>query len=155
MADPPCPVCCANTRGVAAIAVTAAPVTNMERLIESIIGGFLDHRRGRCVRLLGAKRFARTTVTAARTACSANFSRPEGAGLRPRTRELRLSGLASLGDLVLGLGREITGVMAFMQLAGGIARDPVDHASAPDRRPLGDGIGPALDILVRAHVQEF
>src|SRR5258706_6461919 len=44
MAAPPCPVCWANTRGAAAIAVDAAPVVIKVRLIESIIGTPLDHR---------------------------------------------------------------------------------------------------------------
>jgi len=38
MADPPCPLCCANTRGAAAMAVAAAPVVKMVRLLESMIG---------------------------------------------------------------------------------------------------------------------
>src|SRR6266849_5337139 len=50
MAAPPCPVW-ANTRGAAAIAVAAAPVVSMVRLIGSIIGALLDHCLGRCVRL--------------------------------------------------------------------------------------------------------
>src|ERR1700712_369191 len=42
IAVPPCPAACANTRGAAAIAVAAAPVVNMVRLIGSIIGALLD-----------------------------------------------------------------------------------------------------------------
>src|ERR1700712_4989050 len=42
MAVPPCPAACANTRGAAAIAVAAAPVVSMARLIGSIIGVLLD-----------------------------------------------------------------------------------------------------------------
>src|ERR1700686_3085955 len=37
--------------GAAAIAVAAAPVVSMLRLIGSIIGALLDHCHGRCVRL--------------------------------------------------------------------------------------------------------
>src|SRR5258708_22415340 len=36
MAVPPCPACWANTRGAAAIAVAAAPVVSMVRLIGSM-----------------------------------------------------------------------------------------------------------------------
>src|ERR1700733_11866208 len=42
IAVPPCPAACANTRGAAAIAVAAAPVVSMVRLIGSIIGVLLD-----------------------------------------------------------------------------------------------------------------
>src|SRR4030081_2176355 len=38
IAVPPCPACWANARGAAAIAVAAAPVVSMVRLIGSIIG---------------------------------------------------------------------------------------------------------------------
>src|SRR3954469_10292154 len=44
IAVPPCPAACANTRGAAAIAVAAAPVVRMVRLIGSIIGALLDYR---------------------------------------------------------------------------------------------------------------
>src|SRR5438128_927190 len=44
MAVPPFPVCPANTPGAAAIAVTAAPVFNILRLIGSIIGVLLAAR---------------------------------------------------------------------------------------------------------------
>jgi hypothetical protein len=50
MAAPLCSVVCANARGTAAIAVTAAPVASMVRLILSVIGALLDHshiRHGR------------------------------------------------------------------------------------------------------------
>src|ERR1700704_3311189 len=42
IAVPPCPACWANTRGAAAIAVAAAPVVSMVRLIGSIVGALLD-----------------------------------------------------------------------------------------------------------------
>src|ERR1700710_2281862 len=45
IAVPPCPAACANTRGAAAIAVAAAPVVSMVRLIGSIIGALLDQRQ--------------------------------------------------------------------------------------------------------------
>src|ERR1700681_2782074 len=51
MAAPPCPACCANTLGAAAIAVAAAPVASMLRLIGSIIGVLLGHCYGWCARL--------------------------------------------------------------------------------------------------------
>src|SRR5450432_65998 len=50
IAVPPCPACWANTRGAAAIAVAAAPVVSMVRLIGSIVGALLDQCHGRCVR---------------------------------------------------------------------------------------------------------
>src|SRR6266702_7341939 len=46
MAAPPFPVCLPNTRRTAAIAVAAAPVTRILRLIRSIIGIPLDHCHG-------------------------------------------------------------------------------------------------------------
>src|SRR4051795_9671432 len=49
IAVPPCPAACANTRGAAAIAVAAAPVVSMVRLIGSIIGALLDRCQGQCV----------------------------------------------------------------------------------------------------------
>src|SRR3954471_7878769 len=49
IAVPPCPAACANTRGAAAIAVAAAPVVSMVRLIGSIIGALLDQCQGQCV----------------------------------------------------------------------------------------------------------
>src|ERR1700686_1902716 len=58
MAAPPFPVCWANRRGAAAIAVAAAPVASMSRLVESIIGALLDHCHGPCVRLEETERCA-------------------------------------------------------------------------------------------------
>src|SRR5664279_2288529 len=63
----------------------------------------------------------------------------------------RLAGL----NLVLRLGVEIAGVVAFVQLVRGLARGAVDHATALHRRALGDGVGPALHVLVVLHCQEF
>src|SRR5713226_10004084 len=48
MAAPLCSVVCANARGTAAIAVTAAPVVSMVRLILSIIGALLEHCHDQC-----------------------------------------------------------------------------------------------------------
>src|SRR4030088_3597189 len=48
-AVPPCPASSAHTRGAAAIAVAAAPVVSMVRLIGSIVGALLDQYHGRCV----------------------------------------------------------------------------------------------------------
>src|SRR5688500_15345568 len=45
MAVPPCPGCCANKRGAAAITVAAAPVFSILRLIGSVIGVFLPFGR--------------------------------------------------------------------------------------------------------------
>ena len=59
------------------------------------------------------------------------------------------------GELILRLRLKVAGVVALVQLARRLAGEAVDHASAPDRRPLGDGIGPALDILVLRHLQEL
>ena len=42
-----------------------------------------------------------------------------------------------------------------MQLTRGLAERAVDHASAPHRRPFGDRVGPALDVLVLLHLQEL
>src|SRR3979490_1253569 len=50
VAVPPCPACSANTRGAAAIAVAAAPVVSMVRLIGSIVGVLLDQCHGRFAR---------------------------------------------------------------------------------------------------------
>src|SRR5712664_730397 len=113
MAAPPCP--CANTRGAAAIAVAAAPVVSMVRLIGSIIGA--------------------PPVCCYRRA------------LRRR--------VGRLSHLVLRLRFKITGLMALVQLARRIAPGAVDHASALDARAFGNGIGPALHVLVRVHIEEF
>src|SRR6185437_12395704 len=44
------------------------------------------------------------------------------------------------GQLVLRLRREVAGVVALAQLARRLAGDAVDHAPAPDRRPLEEGV---------------
>src|ERR1700730_16251115 len=62
MAAPLCSVVCANARGAAAIAVTAAPVVSMVRLILSIIGALLHQCHGRVPaiqRLFGVKQARR------------------------------------------------------------------------------------------------
>src|ERR1700704_6831277 len=59
------------------------------------------------------------------------------------------------GNLVLRAGLEIAGVVAFVQLTGGLAPSAVDHASALHRRAFGDGVGPALHVFVLLHAQEF
>src|SRR5258708_1798512 len=46
MAAAPCPGCSANARDAAAIAVAAAPVFSILRLVESIIGVLAEHYRG-------------------------------------------------------------------------------------------------------------
>src|SRR6266436_116100 len=99
MAASPCFLGCANTRGAAAIAVTAAPVVRMVRLIESIIGA------------------SRIIVAASLLAGMCGSRR-------------RRSDRGVISNLVLRHGVEIAGVMALMQLAGGIAPGAVDHAAA-------------------------
>src|SRR6266566_4077772 len=53
MAATPFPVCWPNTRRTAAIAVAAAPVASILRLIRSIVGVLLDDCCGRCGSRLG------------------------------------------------------------------------------------------------------
>ena len=45
--------------------------------------------------------------------------------------------------------------MALVELAGGVARNLVDHAAALHRRSRGDRSGPALHMSVGFHVEEF
>lgn len=59
------------------------------------------------------------------------------------------------GQLVLRPGVEVAGVMAFVQLARRLAAGPVDLAAARYRRPCEDLVGPAQDVLVFVHGQEF
>src|SRR4030095_578927 len=58
-------------------------------------------------------------------------------------------------QLVRGLGLEVAGLVALGRLARGIAKRAVDHPAALHRRPRGDLVGPALDVLVLAHRQEL
>src|SRR6202011_5017596 len=58
-------------------------------------------------------------------------------------------------NLVLRPGFEVAGVVTFVQLTGKLAPGAVDHAPPLHRRTLGDGVGPALHVLVLLHAQEF
>src|SRR5437016_6172399 len=62
MAVPPFPVCWPNTPGAAAIAVAAAPVFSIFRLIGSIIGFPLDGCHGPCVLIGGAHSYSTAAV---------------------------------------------------------------------------------------------
>ena len=57
--------------------------------------------------------------------------------------------------LVLGLRFEVAGVVAFVKLARRVSEGPVDHPSALHGRALRDLVGPALDVLVVLHLEEF
>src|ERR1700722_13002686 len=61
MAPAPFPVCWPNTRRTAAIAVAAAPVASILRLIRSIVGVLLDKDLNREVH--AAKTYCRSTVS--------------------------------------------------------------------------------------------
>ena len=50
--------------------------------------------------------------------------------------------------LVLGLGLEIAGVMALVQLARRLTEDPIDHTSALHGWPFEELVGPVMDVLV-------
>src|SRR5450755_4933377 len=65
------------------------------------------------------------------------------------------SSLVRFADLVLRPGIEITGLMSFIKLAGGIAPGAVDHATALHGWAFCDRIGPALYILVFVDAEEF
>ena len=58
-------------------------------------------------------------------------------------------------ELVLRLRIKVAGVVALVQLARGLTGKAVDHASAPDSRPLVDHVGPALHVLVLAFYRDF
>src|SRR6185369_5649347 len=58
-------------------------------------------------------------------------------------------------QLVRGLGLEVAGLVALRKLARGVAERAVHHPAALDRRPRGDLVGPALDVLVVAYRQEL
>ena len=61
-----------------------------------------------------------------------------------------------VGDkLVLCLRFKVAGIMALMQLAGGFAKDAVDHPPALHCRPFADRISPALHVLVLLHLQKL
>ena len=50
---------------------------------------------------------------------------------------------------------KVAGVVALVQLARGLTGKAVDHASAPDSRPLVDHVGPALHVLALAFYRDF
>src|SRR3982751_6823584 len=58
-------------------------------------------------------------------------------------------------EFVLGPQLEVAGVVALVQLVGGIALQAVDDPPALDGRALADRIGPALDVAVLCHRQEL
>src|ERR1700754_1668407 len=70
---------------------------------------------------------------------------PQITAHRPSSR------LCTLPDLVLRAGLEVAGVVTLVQLARGIAPGAVDHATALHGRAFGDGVGPALHVLVLVH----
>src|SRR5215831_7704914 len=74
-----------------------------------------------------------------------------GRRLMERGSVIALSYSVRGGELVLRLRVEVAGVVALVQLLGGVARKPVDHAPAPHRRPFQKHVGPALDVLVLVH----
>src|ERR1051325_9806797 len=59
------------------------------------------------------------------------------------------------GDLVLGLGLEIAGIVPLEQLLRRLAGGAVDHAPALHRRPGPDLLGPADDIFVLVRADEL
>src|ERR1700761_7487431 len=113
MAFPPLFLSCASTRGAAAIAVIAAPVARMSRLVESIIGVppfLLASRR------VGKAKRAHHCQVAIDTMVGTSPARCEASSLRafcpPYAAILRLGRLA---DLVLRPRVEIAGVVAVVQ----------------------------------------
>src|SRR5581483_10582874 len=63
--------------------------------------------------------------------------------------------LRRLSDLVLCLRLKVTGIMALVQLARGIALNAVDHAAALHRGALRELVGPALHVLVFVQGEDF
>jgi len=55
----------------------------------------------------------------------------------------------------LRLRIKVAGVVALVQLARGLTGKAVDHASAPDSRPLVNHVGPALHVLALAFYRDF
>src|SRR5947209_410483 len=128
MAAPPCP--CASAFGAAAIAVAATPVANMSRRVESIIDFNLPYHHSSFRDARARNPYSQPVVM------DSGFA----AARRPGMTMEKLS-LRRFSDLVLRPRVEITGVMALVQLAGGIAGDSVDHAPALHGRTLGKLVG--------------
>src|SRR3954453_15682088 len=59
------------------------------------------------------------------------------------------------GGLVLRLRFEVAGVVAFVQLLRGVAGGAVYHAPALDGGACVDLVGPAIDVFVLVHAEEF
>src|SRR5690348_6229343 len=59
------------------------------------------------------------------------------------------------GQLVLGLGIEVAGVVAFVQLLRGFPLQTVDHAAALHCRACIDRVSPANNVLVLVCRQEL
>src|SRR4030081_2755953 len=74
---------------------------------------------------------------------------------RQRRSPARESCSTRSGELVLRLRVEVASVVALVQLARRLAGETVDHAPALHGRPFEEGVGPALDVLVLLHRQEF
>src|ERR1051325_175433 len=91
---------------------------------------------------------------------STNLPHPEERtkGASRRTQNLNAPAANSLrggGDLVLGLGLEIAGVVPLEQLLRRLAGRAVDHAPALHRRARPDLLGPADDIFVLVRADEL
>src|SRR5437870_5747594 len=83
--------------------------------------------------------------------------RANGSGSRepPSVRQLCAGSSLAVADLVLRLGVEVARLVTLVQLGRGVARETIDHAPALHGRTPGDGVGPAVHILVVMHRQEF
>src|SRR4051812_43556513 len=106
----------------------------MERLTESIIGTSPDYCPG-CLRAGLGRRCStnscRRVGKGALAPCPIDISVTHGghASALPTLRINLRSRVHGLADLVLRLGVEITRLVALVKLAGGVARDTVDHAA--------------------------
>src|SRR5690349_18776627 len=72
-----------------------------------------------------------------------------------RTPAARASGALFGRHLVLRIRIEVRGVVALVELAGGVARGAVDDAAALHGGPRIDLVGPAQHVLVFMRRQEF
>src|SRR5271168_2167570 len=61
----------------------------------------------------------------------------------------------SRGELVLRPGVEIASVVPFVQLAGRLTVNAVDHPSPAYCRPLQECVSPTMHVLVVLHAQEL
>src|ERR1051326_2878610 len=67
----------------------------------------------------------------------------------------RLRWACARGDLVLRFGREIAGVMSFVQLFFKRPADAVDHLPALDGRARADFFRPARQVFIFVRLQEL